>query len=108
MEWGAAGTSLSSIDAIAARCLAAVRERQDHGPYFLGGHSLGGLVAYAMACKLEAAGEQVGLLALLDTVAPETFSLRGRVRARRRGPPRLDGPPPGAPPAPPPPCRPLP
>jgi thioesterase domain-containing protein len=92
IEWGRDGRTGPSIDAIAARSLVAVRERQERGPYFLGGHSLGGLVAYAMACKLEAAGERVGLLTLLDTVAPESVGWRGKLRARRRELRLLDGP----------------
>ena len=41
------------------------------GPYFLGGWSMGGAVAYEMACRLEARGERVALLALLDARVPE-------------------------------------
>lgn len=39
-----------------------------HGPYRLLGWSFGGLVAYEIAIRLQNAGEQVDLLALLDTV----------------------------------------
>jgi thioesterase domain-containing protein len=41
------------------------------GPYFLGGWSFGGYVAYEMACRLEAAGRQVALLALFDSSAAQ-------------------------------------
>jgi thioesterase domain-containing protein len=43
---------------------------QPHGPYYLGGFSNGGVVAFEMARQLEADGEEVGLVALLDTYAP--------------------------------------
>ena len=38
------------------------------GPYVLAGHSFGGFVAFEMARQLRAAGEPVGLVALLDSV----------------------------------------
>ena len=47
-----------------------MRRVQPDGPYQLGGWSFGGLVAYEMAQQLRAAGADVALLALLDTVAP--------------------------------------
>jgi amino acid adenylation domain-containing protein len=43
---------------------------QPQGPYFLTGYSFGGLVAYEIARQLVAAGQPVGLLALLDSSAP--------------------------------------
>jgi amino acid adenylation domain-containing protein len=44
---------------------------QPHGPYFLGGWSMGGLAAYEMARRLHQRGQQVVLLALLDTAVPK-------------------------------------
>ncbi len=55
-----------TIQAQAARNLAALRGAQPLGPYFLIGLCHGGLVAYEMACQLEQSGERVELLALLD------------------------------------------
>lgn len=43
---------------------------QPEGPYFLGGYSFGGMVAYEMAQHLQHAGQQVALLALFDTPGP--------------------------------------
>jgi thioesterase domain-containing protein len=40
---------------------------QPHGPYYLGGYCFGGNVAYEMARQLRASGEEVALLALLDS-----------------------------------------
>ena len=50
--------------------IAEVRQVQPHGPYLLGGFSGGGLTAWEMARQLEAEGEEVSLLVLLDTPLP--------------------------------------
>ncbi|MEV4603173.1 MupA/Atu3671 family FMN-dependent luciferase-like monooxygenase [Amycolatopsis sp. NPDC049253] len=64
------GAQVESIDVLAERYVAAVREVQPSGPYHLVGWSLGGGLAWAMAARLRAAGEAVELLALLDTQPP--------------------------------------
>lgn len=46
-----------------------IRLFQPNGPYYLAGACIGGVVAYEMACRLDALGERV-FLALLDTVRP--------------------------------------
>jgi amino acid adenylation domain-containing protein len=56
----------ASLEALAARYLDEIRAFQPHGPYFLGGFSFGGTVAFEMARQLRAQGEAVGLLAVLD------------------------------------------
>ncbi|MEG4504363.1 amino acid adenylation domain-containing protein [Microcoleus sp. F6_B4] len=61
---------LTSIKDMAADYIAALRTVQPKGPYFLGGWSFGGLVAFEMAQQLLAAGDEVALLAVLDTLAP--------------------------------------
>ncbi|MEA2694765.1 MAG: hypothetical protein QOJ16_4152 [Acidobacteriota bacterium] len=55
---------------MAAHYLRLIRERQPAGPYHLAGWSLGGLVAFEMACQLEAAGEKVAYLGILDAHFP--------------------------------------
>ncbi len=55
------------IENMAAHYIKEMREVQPTGPYFIGGRSLGGTIAFEMACQLRAQGEEVGLLALLDT-----------------------------------------
>ncbi|MER7344730.1 amino acid adenylation domain-containing protein [Streptomyces aurantiacus] len=47
--------------------VAQIRSIQPKGPYHLLGWSFGGMVAHAAATRLQAAGERVGLLALLDS-----------------------------------------
>ncbi|SCL14613.1 amino acid adenylation domain-containing protein [Micromonospora nigra] len=59
-----------SVEALAEQHLAQVRQRQPHGPYHLVGFSFGALVAHQMACRLQAAGEQVGLLVAIDGYPP--------------------------------------
>ncbi|MFF5263020.1 amino acid adenylation domain-containing protein [Actinomadura viridis] len=55
-----------SIEEMAEDYLAWIRSVRPSGPYHLVGWSLGGLVAYEAARLLRAAGERVGLLALID------------------------------------------
>jgi nonribosomal peptide synthetase DhbF len=56
-----------SIDEMAEDYVALIRRIQPQGPYNLLGWSFGGLVAHAVATQLQAAGEEVALLAMLDT-----------------------------------------
>ncbi|MGE6762156.1 non-ribosomal peptide synthetase, partial [Corallococcus interemptor] len=55
-----------SVEEMAELYIEAIRTVQPHGPYQLGGWSLGGVIAYEMARRLRAAGEAVDLLALID------------------------------------------
>jgi thioesterase domain-containing protein/acyl carrier protein len=58
------------IEDMAAHYIEALRKVQPSGPYYLGGWSFGGLVAFEMAQQLLSSGHQVALLAILDTLAP--------------------------------------
>jgi aspartate racemase len=58
------------VEDLAAYYIKEMRILQPDGPYFLVGVSFGGLVAFEIAQQLVAQGEQVALLALLDTYAP--------------------------------------
>ncbi|KST70379.1 non-ribosomal peptide synthetase [Mastigocoleus testarum] len=60
----------NSIQDLAAYYIKALQLVQPSGSYFIGGHSFGGLVAFEMAQQLQAQGDQVGLLAIIDTPAP--------------------------------------
>jgi len=55
------------ITEMAAHYIKEIREFQPAGPYFIGGRSLGGIIAFEMACQLRIQGQEVGLLALLDS-----------------------------------------
>lgn len=58
---------LASVEDMAQFHLKAIKQVQAHGPYFLIGYSLGGLVALEIAQRLSAGGENVALLALVDS-----------------------------------------
>ncbi len=58
------------IEDMAAYYIDALRTVQPEGPYFLGGWSMGGVVAFEMAQQLYAQGQGVALLALLDARIP--------------------------------------
>ena len=59
--------SFASIPEMAEHYIKEMRSVQPVGPYFLGGFSAGGLVAYEMARQLHEAGERVPFLALFDS-----------------------------------------
>lgn len=59
-----------TVEEEAARFVEQIRTVQAEGPYLLGGHCFGGIVAYEMARQLVAQGHQVGRLVLFETPAP--------------------------------------
>ncbi len=61
--------------------IAEIRQVQPHGPYLLAGFSGGGITGYEVAQQLEAAGEDVALLAMLDTPLPVRPGLSRRDKA---------------------------
>ena len=61
----------ATVPEIAASHVTELRTVQPRGPYYLGGFSFGGVVAYEMAQQLRATGEEVGLLALFDATPPQ-------------------------------------
>jgi acyl-coenzyme A synthetase/AMP-(fatty) acid ligase/thioesterase domain-containing protein/acyl carrier protein len=56
----------------AARCVRQLRQIQPHGPYYLGGHSFGGLIAMEAAQQLMCADEEIALLVLIDPLSTST------------------------------------
>jgi amino acid adenylation domain-containing protein len=56
-----------SVREMAADYLELIRAKEPTGPYYLLGWSFGGLLAQEMAVQLQASGEEVALLALLDS-----------------------------------------
>jgi nonribosomal peptide synthetase DhbF len=54
------------IEDLASPMLETIRETQPRGPYLLAGYSLGGLIAYEIAGRLQAEGEEVAWLGVLD------------------------------------------
>ena len=63
-DWMTPGFDLT---AIVTRIVAAIEAEVPDGPVFLGGFSLGGKIAYAVAIALLAAGRNIGFLGILDT-----------------------------------------
>ncbi|HZF38573.1 MAG TPA: condensation domain-containing protein, partial [Blastocatellia bacterium] len=55
------------LEEMVAGYVEAIRSVQPSGPYFLGGWSFGGFVAYEAAQQLRRRGQDVALLAILDT-----------------------------------------
>ncbi len=75
-----------TFEEMASEYIAELQTVQPRGPYFLGGFSGGGITAYEIARQLEARGEEVALLVMLDTpvpMPPADLSLRDRVLIQR-------------------------
>jgi aspartate racemase len=70
---------LTRVEDMAALYIKEIRSIQPTGPYYLGGFSFGGWIAYEMAQQLQAQGEEIGLVAMFDTypfrLKPVTSSL---------------------------------
>ncbi|WP_293138435.1 non-ribosomal peptide synthetase [Okeania sp. SIO3I5] len=61
---------LTNIKDMAACYIESIQAVQPKGPYYLGGWSLGGVIAWEMAQQLQTLGQEVRLLALIDSYAP--------------------------------------
>jgi thioesterase domain-containing protein/acyl carrier protein len=77
---------LTRIEDIASYYLREIKAVQPVGPYYLAGYSFGGIVTFEMAQQLRSNGEEVGLLALLDSelrfweFAKESLSFINRLK----------------------------
>jgi amino acid adenylation domain-containing protein len=63
-----------SITELASHYLEQVRIIQPNSPYALAGWCIGGTIAFEMARQLEASGEKVRLLALINSISPHTWT----------------------------------
>ena len=91
----AAGEKLyNTIDEMVDHYLEVIRKVQPHGPYLLAGYSIGGFAAVEMARKLEATGERVPFVGMIDSHPFEgywpfhiwlSFMLRHAARTMGRG-----------------------
>jgi len=68
-----------NLDQMAADYIKTIKFISPKGPYFIGGLSFGGMVAFAMAQQLKRNGEEVALLALLDSPAPSSWTKVGNL-----------------------------
>jgi amino acid adenylation domain-containing protein len=84
----------SNIASMARRYLEEIRAVQPHGPYLLGGWSMGGTVAFEMAQQLRAQGEITALLVLIDSetsvVAATASNVQRDLDRQRQVPPDID------------------
>ncbi len=60
----------TQLEEIVRQLLPELREFQPQGPYCLGGYSMHGLFAYEAAVQLQAQGQQVAALILMDSYLP--------------------------------------
>lgn len=57
----------TSVEEMATTYLNALRSVQKKGPYYIGGWSFGGVIAYEMVRQLQDQGEEIALLLLIDS-----------------------------------------
>jgi thioesterase domain-containing protein len=67
------GKGYSSVEEVVGEFLEELRTCQPKGPYLLGGHCVSGVVALEIARQLMREGEEVKLLALVDTERPNSI-----------------------------------
>ncbi|HEY8926740.1 MAG TPA: amino acid adenylation domain-containing protein [Polyangia bacterium] len=72
-----------SVSDLARDYIEIIRRQQPHGPYRLAGMSFGGILAFEVAQQLEADGERVVFVGLLDSILPEPGRRRYLAVARR-------------------------
>ncbi|MDY7021521.1 MAG: amino acid adenylation domain-containing protein, partial [Cyanobacteriota bacterium] len=66
---------VNRLEDMASDYIHEIRRVQPQGPYFLAGLSNGGKIALEMAQQLQVQGEEVGLVAMFDTYAPDGLTL---------------------------------
>ncbi|NIA02531.1 MAG: acyltransferase domain-containing protein, partial [Nitrospirae bacterium] len=64
--------SFESFEKQAAYYIQVIKKIQKNSPYFLGGFSFGGLIAYEIANQLWANDDSIGLLAMMDVIPPDS------------------------------------
>jgi acyl-coenzyme A synthetase/AMP-(fatty) acid ligase/thioesterase domain-containing protein len=65
---------MDQIESLAEFFVHQIQNIQPHGPFYLAGPCLGGVIVFEMARQLVSAGEEVGLLAMLDSTPPASTS----------------------------------
>lgn len=82
----------SSIEALADHYLPLLKRRQAVGPYLLGGHCNGALVAYELASRLQAGGDEVKALLLVSPPPADRHFHSGTVPVRSGSAPPVAAP----------------
>ncbi len=73
-----------TVEAMAAAYLTEVQTVQPEGPYFLGGASIGGLIAFEMAQQLSEQGQTIACLVLMDpTSLYNSSAYRSQAKTRQ-------------------------
>ncbi|MDC7222443.1 MAG: beta-ketoacyl synthase N-terminal-like domain-containing protein [Spirochaetales bacterium] len=70
---------LPSLQEMAAMYKEIIRKTQPRGPYYIGGLSFGGILAYELARQLTEEGEQIRLLSIFDSKLPQEISGAKRI-----------------------------
>lgn len=80
-----AGVALAhgNIEAMARHYVELIRAEQPEGPYALGGMCAGGTLAFEVAVQLQRAGQEIGLVAVMDAAAPGAKKRPGLLTSRR-------------------------
>ncbi len=73
-----------TLEKMAAFYVEELRSFQPEGPYFLAGFCFGGLLALEAAQQLTAAGQEVALVALIQSMHPDAFHFKPSVSGPRR------------------------
>lgn len=60
---------LQTVEDMASAYIQEIQDHQPEGPYYLGGFSFGGFVAFEMARQLHSRDQRIALLAIMDTPA---------------------------------------
>ena len=60
----------SSVESIAKEYINQLKKVLPNGPYVIGGHSFGGVIAYEMAVQLQKSGHVVPFLSLFESMSP--------------------------------------
>jgi amino acid adenylation domain-containing protein len=74
----------TSVEKMAAAFIEELRAFQPEGPYYLGGFCLGGLLALEMALQLTAAGQEVALVAVIQSIYPASMQFKPSTSAIQR------------------------
>jgi amino acid adenylation domain-containing protein len=75
---------IATIEGLAAHYVQEMRRVQPRGPYYLGGFCFAGVVAYEMARQLSEQGEDLGMVALIDSYTRGSRPRPSRQQHRRR------------------------
>ena len=72
--------TMLTVEELAADCVKELRMLQPEGPYIVGGHCFGGAVALEMAQQLQALGQRVDSVVLIDAYRPEVLPSSRRIQ----------------------------